>query len=137
MAFTIPAHDQHPVKSIALLNMPDGPKLLSGSTDSNVKVWNLANEKPTDGVVSIPTTGGVEHIEVSGTTIMWSVDEPIAPELPENTVGMVYLLNSADMSTIAIKVPDPTSTCCNILLFHTFAHCSCFKFSAVLHILLH
>ncbi len=52
----------------------------------------------------IPTTGAVEHIEVSGSTIMWSVDEPISPDMPDNTVGMVYLLNSADMSTIAIKV---------------------------------
>lgn len=104
VAFTIPAHGQNPVKSVALLSMPDGPKLLSGSTDSTVKVWNLASEKPSDDVVSIPTTGAVEHIEVSGTTIMWSVDEPISPELPDNTVGMVYLLNSADMSTIAIKV---------------------------------
>jgi len=83
--------------------MPDGPKLLSGSTDSIVKVHNLASEKPGEDSVPIPTTGAVEHIEVSGTTIMWSVDEPISPDMPDNTVGMVYLLNSADMSTIAIK----------------------------------
>ena len=70
----------------------------------NFQVWNLASEKPADDVASIPTTGAVEHIEVSGTTIMWSVDEPISPELPDNTVGMVYLLNSTDMSTVAIKV---------------------------------
>lgn len=78
----------------------------------NYQVWNLASEKPADDVASIPTTGAVEHIEVSGTTIMWSVDEPISPELPDNTVGMVYLLNSADMSTVAIKVSiDLTLVC--------------------------
>ena len=37
VAFTIPAHTQ-PVKSIAVLKLPEGPKLLSGSTDSTVKV---------------------------------------------------------------------------------------------------
>lgn len=68
------------------------------------QVHNLASEKPGEDSVPIPTTGAVEHIEVSGTTIMWSVDEPISPDMLDNTVGMVYLLNSADMSTIAIKV---------------------------------
>lgn len=107
VAFTIPMQQQGqeplPVKTLALLNMPDGPKVLSGSTDGNVKVWNLASEKPEQDVQSLPTTGVVEHIEVSGSSILWSVDEPISPELPDNTVGMVYLLNTTDMSSIAIK----------------------------------
>ena len=67
-------------------------------------MWNLASEKPEQDVQSLPTTGVVEHIEVSGSSILWSVDEPISPELPDNTVGMVYLLNTTDMSSIAIKV---------------------------------
>lgn len=54
--------------------------------------------------MTIPATGGIEHIEVSGSSILWSVDEPISQELPDNTVGMVYLLNTGDMSSIAIKV---------------------------------
>ncbi len=37
VAFTIPAHTQ-PIKTVGVLNMPDGPKLLTGSTDSTVKV---------------------------------------------------------------------------------------------------
>lgn len=78
-------------------------------------MWNLASEKPAEDVASIPTTGAVEHIEVSGTTIMWSVDEPISPELPDNTVGMVYLLNSTDMSTVAIKVSIRTVWKCVLL----------------------
>jgi hypothetical protein len=44
VAFTIPAHTQ-PVKSIALLKMPEGPKLLSGSSDSTVKVAYLHLER--------------------------------------------------------------------------------------------
>ena len=69
-------------------------------------MWNLASERPAEDVTPIPTTGAVEHLEVSGSTIMWSVDEPISPELPDNTVGMVYLFNAANMSTIAMKVGD-------------------------------
>ena len=41
MAFAIPTgqkDQQTPVKTLTLLVMPDGPKLLSGSTDSTVKV---------------------------------------------------------------------------------------------------
>jgi hypothetical protein len=42
VAFTIPTQGQSPeptpVKTLALLTMPDGPKVLSGSTDGVVKV---------------------------------------------------------------------------------------------------
>lgn len=41
MAFSIPTGQKDqptPVKTLTLLSMPDGPKLLSGSTDSTVKV---------------------------------------------------------------------------------------------------
>ena len=62
-------------------------------------------------MVSIPATGAVEHIEVCGTNVMWSVDEPISPDQPDNTVGMVYLLNTADMSTLAIKVRTISYVC--------------------------
>ena len=42
-AFTIPTQSEGkelPVKTLALLQMPDGPKILSGSVDSVVKVTN-------------------------------------------------------------------------------------------------
>jgi hypothetical protein len=70
------------------------------------QVWNLASDKHTDPDVSIPATGAVEHLEVSGSSILFSVDEPVSPDTPDNTVGMVYLLNTADMSSLAIKVCD-------------------------------
>lgn len=82
--------------------MPDGPKILSGSTDSTVKVWNLATAEPSL-YTTIPTTGVVEHIEVTGSTILWSVDEPLAKERQDITVGIVYLFNTADATTIPIK----------------------------------
>jgi hypothetical protein len=37
VAFTIPAHKE-PIKTVGVLNMSDGPKLLTGSVDSTVKV---------------------------------------------------------------------------------------------------
>jgi hypothetical protein len=67
-------------------------------------VWNLASDKHTDPDVSIPATGAIEHLEVSGSSILFSVDEPVSQDTPDNTVGMVYLLNTADMSSLAIKV---------------------------------
>lgn len=47
IAFTIPMQPQGqealPVKTLALLSLPDGPKVLSGSTDGNVKVFSVNN----------------------------------------------------------------------------------------------
>ena len=104
VAFTVPAHSPQPIKSIGVLNTENGPKILTGSTDCTVKVWNLSSKDPSLEA-TIPATGKVEHILVDGNTIMWSTDEQISPDKPGITVGMVYLLsNPADMSTIAIKV---------------------------------
>jgi hypothetical protein len=75
-------------------------------------------------VVTIPTTGTVEHIEVSGTSILWSVDEPISPDMPDNTVGMVYLLNTQDMSSIAIKVRWLCMSCVWTVPLFIMASCS-------------
>eukprot|EP01031_Cornospumella_fuschlensis_P029808 gene29808-35989_t len=82
------------------------PKILTGSTDGTVSVWNLGAQVPTaEGTVK--TSGKVTHLEVKDSTILWAVDEPISPEMsPELTVGTVYLLNSADMSTIPVKRSD-------------------------------
>ncbi len=66
-------------------------------------MWNLQTDVPTHDV-TIPTTGKVEHIEVNGTTIMWSVDEPLNKDQLDVSVGMVYLFNPNDMTTIPLKV---------------------------------
>ena len=81
-------------------------------------------------MVSIPATGAVEHIEVCGTNVMWSVDEPISPDQPDNTVGMVYLLNTADMSTLAIKVRTIYILC--LLLFTPIYRCLLMIFPYIL-----
>lgn len=72
-------------------------------TYDNNQVWNLQTDIPTQDV-AIPTSGKVEHIEVNGSTIMWSVDEPINKDQLDITVGMVYLFNPNDMTTIPLKV---------------------------------
>ena len=102
VAFTIKAHEQ-PIKSIGVLSMPEGPKLITGSSDATVKVWNLQSEVPQQDI-SIPVPGKVEHLEISGNVIMWSVDEPLNKDQPELVVGTVYLFNPNDMTTLPIKV---------------------------------
>lgn len=55
----------------------------------------------------IQTKGKVDHIEVENNTVMWSVSEPLCPEDTINNIGMVYLINTGDMSqSIPIKVSD-------------------------------
>lgn len=65
-------------------------------------MWNLATAEPTE-FWSTTTSGGVEHLEVTGSSILWSVDEPLNSERPDLSVGVVYLCNTADASTIAVK----------------------------------
>jgi hypothetical protein len=67
-------------------------------------VWNLGAAVPTVET-TIRTTGKVTHIEVKDGNVLWAVDEPIAPDQPNLTVGTVHLLsNPQTMSTIAVKV---------------------------------
>ena len=53
-----------------MVTMPDGPRLITGSTDKTVKVWNLTHDPPSQEM-SKETAGVVGDIEVDGTTIMW------------------------------------------------------------------
>jgi hypothetical protein len=39
IAINVTAHGE-PIKSIGFMNMPDGPRILTGSTDATVKVKN-------------------------------------------------------------------------------------------------
>ena len=56
----------------------------------------------------------MEHVEVCSNTIMWSVDEPLSPEQPDVTVGVVYLRNPNDGSAICIKVCLTSFTDCQL-----------------------
>ena len=54
--------------------------------------------------ISIPARGPVNAIEVNGNNIMWSDEEPQDNDAPGVPVAVVHLLNTTNMSTIAIKV---------------------------------
>ena len=81
----VKAHEM-PIKSMGVL--PDGPRILTGSADCTVKVWNVANMDQPEaaifscgGQASVPqppaTAGLVKHIVcASSNVIMWSADEP-------------------------------------------------------------
>jgi WD40 repeat protein len=79
ICFQIKGHDQ-PVKSLGLVQAGDTPRLLSGSADGSIKVWNLA--LPNDPEFTIPARGPVQSIEVSGSNIMWSNDESLDGDRP-------------------------------------------------------
>lgn len=55
---------------------------------------------------TLQTSGRVTHVEVKDSTVLWAVDEPVAPDQPEPTVGTVHLLNNNDLSTIPVKRSD-------------------------------
>ena len=44
------------------------------------------------------------NVTVGGTVIMWSADEPLPGDAPGVPVGMVHLLNTANFTTLPIKV---------------------------------
>jgi len=118
------AHEkQLGVKSMGVL--PDGPRILTGSADGTVKVWNVVNlAQPEAAIYSCggqapqnvtlqqlqqqqPGAGPVKRIVCANGNILWSADEPLAgeaPGLPAIPVGMVYLLNPTTYATLAVKV---------------------------------
>lgn len=51
------------IKTIGVLE--EGPQILTGSLDGSIKVWGLSSPAPTL-VTTVPTEGGVEHIEIRG-----------------------------------------------------------------------
>ena len=116
VAFDFSAHES-PIKSLAVIS--EGPQVLTGSTDSSIKVWNFSQGKP-ELSTTIPTGGGVQHIEIKdNTTVMFSSDEysivtppadiqngnnPPTPGVGAKVpVGVVKILNPSDGSTVPIK----------------------------------
>lgn len=74
------------------------------------KVWDLQAAVPTNEM-TIPATGKVEHIEVVEDVILWSVDEPVDKDVPEVTVGVVYMMDTKTMSSVPLKVSTATRVC--------------------------
>jgi WD40 repeat protein len=89
------------VRSLAMVAMPDGPRLITGSVDQSVKVWNLTSDPPSQDMVK-STNGTVGHVEVNGSTIMWSVDESLMGDAPGVPVGVVHLLDVNTGTTLPI-----------------------------------
>ncbi len=90
-AFSMPAHQQ-PIKSMAVFNLPDGPKILTSSIDQTIRVWSLGSNSME---MEIKATGKIHHIEVSGDMIFWSVEEAVLGH-PELFVGIIYYMVTSD-----------------------------------------
>jgi WD40 repeat protein len=85
---------------IKSMGMIEGPRLITGGNDSTVKVWNLSTECSNE--MTKATKGPVPEIQVNGTTIMWSVDEPLEGDGPGVPVGVTYLFDAASGNTLPL-----------------------------------
>jgi hypothetical protein len=108
---------------VALAEINGQVKLLTGSTEPAIKLWSVSPGNITMDMLR-ETQGPVEHIEVSGQTIMWSVEEHIPVCAPGTDSGVVYLLDQASGNTLPITVCPfsfllslPLSTFLTLLLF--------------------
>ena len=100
VGFQVKAHEAS-IRAVDMVSMPDGPRLITGSVDKTVKIWNLTQDPPTQEMVK-ETAGTIGTIAVDGTTIMWAVDEPLAGDAPGIPVGMVHLLDNNTGTTMPI-----------------------------------
>ena len=100
VGFQVNAHEK-PIRSLGMVSMPDGPRLITGSQDQSVKVWNLTTDPPSQEMV-LKTAGTVGHVEVNGSNIMWSVDETLPGDAPGVPVGVVHLLDVGTGTTLPI-----------------------------------
>ena len=83
--------------------MPDAKtRVITGSEEPVVKVWNLTTDPPSADM-ALNTAGGVTKVEVNGPTIMWATEEPLPGDGPGVPVGMVHLLDIASQNTLPIK----------------------------------
>lgn len=99
IAQNIKAHDA-PIKAIGLLTRPDGVKIITGSSDKHIKVWNAstwANEGGFD------TNGEVQHIEIIENFLFWSMDVILQDGLPD-PVGQVHMINVNDQQRVWCQV---------------------------------
>lgn len=95
VAQNIKAHDM-PVKAIGLLTRPDGVKIITGSSDKHIKVWN-ANTWANEG--GFDTNGEVQHIEIIDNFLFWSMDVALQESMPD-PVGQVHMMNINDQQRV-------------------------------------
>ena len=61
------------------------------------------------GSVGHGVGGLIRHISVNGSSIMWSAEETLPGDVPGIPVGMVYMFDPANLTTLAIKVMHLTT----------------------------
>jgi len=102
VALSVPAHGPKALKAIGSLTTPDGLKVLTGSSDQTVKIWNFSSKVPSLDI-SIPMKGPVEHIDVNENTITCATLEPLLDQQPKVAVGMLHLFNTSTLTTVVAK----------------------------------
>ena len=88
-----------PLLGAGLLSMINASK-----SEWSLQVWNLARPPGSDPEHTIPAKGPVQALQVNGNNIMWADDEAVEGDAPGVPVAMVHLLNTADMTTVSLKV---------------------------------
>lgn len=83
---------------IAPPSVPPPPRSLPGD------VTPLSTAAQIPGSAGFGIGGLVRHICVQGSTIMWSAEEPLVGDAPGIPVGIVYMFDPLNLSTLAIKV---------------------------------
>eukprot|EP01041_Mallomonas_annulata_P007239 gene7239-14770_t len=91
---SLQAHDQ-PLKTIAKID--DGSRILTGSMDKSIKVWN-PNTWTTESKLDFP--GGIQHIEMKDSILLLSMDRIIETIATGDPVGLVQLINTQNPSVI-------------------------------------
>ena len=82
------------------MTRPDGVKIITGSSDKHIKVWN-ANTWANEG--GFDTNGEVQHIEIIENFLFWSMDVTLQEGLPD-PVGQVHMMNVNDQQRVWCQV---------------------------------
>ena len=83
--------------------LDDGSRLLTGSTDKTIKIWNPNAERwaPEN---QLEVGGAVQHIELKDDALVLSCDAILDTISPSDAVGLVQLINTVNNSRIEVKV---------------------------------
>ena len=82
---------------IAPTSVPPHPRSLPGDV-------TLSTAAQVPGSAGFGIGGLVRHICVQGSTIMWSAEESLPGDAAGIPVGVVYMFDPTNLSTLAIKV---------------------------------
>lgn len=82
--------------------LDDGSRLLTGSTDKTIKIWNPNADRWTPEN-QIEFSGGVQHIELKDDVLLLSYDAIIESISTGDPVGLVELINMSTNSRVECK----------------------------------